>query len=88
MDEKRVTEESAMPDSTPDSGSSIIREKEPAVATEGVLSSGEEEPEVVSEPYSIYSPKEKWFIVAIVAIAGFYRYGNLILRPCNVLGVD
>lgn len=35
-----------------------------------------EEPEVVvgtDEAYSIYTNKEKWLIVAMVAIAGFYR---------------
>lgn len=38
-----------------------------------------EEPEVVvgtDEAYSIYTTKEKWLIVAMVAIAGFYRYGK------------
>ena len=36
-----------------------------------------EEPEVVvgtDEAYSIYTNKEKWLIVAMVALAGFYRY--------------
>lgn len=36
-----------------------------------------EEPEVVvgtHEAYSIYTNKEKWLIVAMVALAGFYRY--------------
>jgi hypothetical protein len=36
-----------------------------------------EEPEVVvgsDEAYSIYTNKEKWLIVALVALAGFYRY--------------
>jgi hypothetical protein len=28
----------------------------------------------VSVPYSIYTNKEKWMIVGIVALAGFYRY--------------
>lgn len=35
-----------------------------------------EEPEVAvgtDELYSIYSNKEKWLIVALVALAGFYR---------------
>jgi hypothetical protein len=33
-------------------------------------------PEVreIDVPYSIYTKKEKWIIVAIVALAGFYRY--------------
>lgn len=26
-----------------------------------------------TEPYSIFSRTEKWFIVAMVAVAGFYR---------------
>jgi hypothetical protein len=29
---------------------------------------------VVEAPYSIYSSKEKWIIVGMVALAGFYRY--------------
>lgn len=36
-----------------------------------------EEPEVIvgnHEAYSIYTNKEKWLIVAMVALAGFYRY--------------
>jgi hypothetical protein len=28
----------------------------------------------VEAPYSIYTNKEKWLIVAMVALAGFYRY--------------
>lgn len=28
----------------------------------------------VEVPYSIYTNKEKWMIVAMVALAGFYRY--------------
>lgn len=28
----------------------------------------------VEVPYSIYTSKEKWLIVAMVALAGFYRY--------------
>jgi hypothetical protein len=28
----------------------------------------------VDQPYSIYTNKEKWLIVAMVALAGFYRY--------------
>lgn len=26
-----------------------------------------------AEPYSIFTRKEKWFIVGMVAVAGFYR---------------
>jgi hypothetical protein len=29
---------------------------------------------VVEAPYSIYTNKEKWMIVGMVALAGFYRY--------------
>ena len=35
-----------------------------------------EEPELavgIDEAYSIYTNKEKWLIVAMVALAGFYR---------------
>lgn len=28
----------------------------------------------VEVPYSIYKAREKWIIVAMVALAGFYRY--------------
>jgi hypothetical protein len=28
----------------------------------------------VDLPYSIYTSKEKWMIVGMVALAGFYRY--------------
>jgi hypothetical protein len=28
----------------------------------------------VEVPYSIYTSNEKWLIVAMVALAGFYRY--------------
>jgi hypothetical protein len=28
----------------------------------------------VEVPYSIYTSREKWLIVAMVALAGFYRY--------------
>lgn len=34
-----------------------------------------------AEPYSIFTRKEKWFIVAMVAVAGFYR------QVCPCLGV-
>ncbi|KAF6793749.1 major facilitator superfamily [Colletotrichum sojae] len=29
-----------------------------------------------AEPYSIFTRKEKWFIVGMVAVAGFYRYDS------------
>jgi hypothetical protein len=47
-------------------------EKQEPVAHDAVTSSikaGE-----VSVPYSIYTNKEKWMVVGIVALAGFYRY--------------
>ena len=28
----------------------------------------------VEVPYSIYTSREKWLVVAMVALAGFYRY--------------
>lgn len=31
-----------------------------------------------SKPYSIYTSREKWIIVAIVSIGGFFRYGSLL----------
>lgn len=40
-----------------------------------------EEPQVVegtSEAYSIYTNKEKWLIVAMVGLAGFYRYAETV----------
>ena len=40
------------------------------VATQGVLSSDASQISVPVEPYSIYSRNEKWFIVAVVALAG------------------
>lgn len=50
-----------------------------------------EEPEVAvgeHEVYSIYSNREKWLIVAMVALAGFYRYvrlgGSELLSIANV----
>lgn len=44
--------------------------------TEEKKEAGEEADVVVgsNEVYSIYTDKEKWLIVAMVAIAGFYRY--------------
>ena len=38
-------------------------------AEAGGLAQGE-----VEEQYSIYTAKEKWLIVGMVALAGFYRY--------------
>jgi hypothetical protein len=33
----------------------------------------------VEMPYSIYSGKEKWLIVGMVGLAGFYRYVSVVL---------
>lgn len=44
------------------------------VATQGILTSEDPEGSASEEPYSIYSRNDKWFIVGIVAVAGFYRY--------------
>lgn len=43
---------------------------------EAVVLPGDDVPKEgeVELPYSIYSRKEKWIIVAMVALAGFYRY--------------
>jgi hypothetical protein len=54
----RVTDEKAEP--IPVDGAVIA----PEVPVEGE----------VEVPYSIYTSKEKWLIVAMVALAGFYRY--------------
>jgi hypothetical protein len=40
----------------------------------------------VDMPYSIYSNKEKWMIVGMVALAGFYRYVfilNVLTKACR-----
>lgn len=34
-------------------------------------------------PYSVYTAKEKWLIVAMVALAGFYRYVNLQMQSTS-----
>ena len=49
---------------------------------EAVKETGDEPDVVVGthEAYSIYTNKEKWLIVAMVALAGFYRYGEAV-RP-------
>jgi hypothetical protein len=49
-----------------------LGKQEPVV--EGILSQGAL---IIDEvPYSIYTRKEKWLIVGMVALAGFYRYAN------------
>lgn len=48
--------------------------EEPLPVDEGAIVPVEGEVEV---PYSIYTSKEKWMIVAMVALAGFYRYASL-----------
>jgi hypothetical protein len=42
--------------------------QEPVDVDEAVMSAAE-----VEVPYSIYTSKEKWLIVGIVGLAGFYR---------------
>lgn len=47
-----------------------------------------EMPEVrvgTDEAYSIYTNKEKWLIVALVALAGFYRYVEMVSAFCTQL---
>ena len=43
------------------------------VDDEGVLRPAPTSEGEVEVPYSIYTTKEKWLIVAMVALAGFYR---------------
>ena len=39
----------------------------------------------VEVPYSIYTNKEKWLIVAMVALAGFYRcVPSFLLNTCGI----
>lgn len=54
-----------------DGGGGMVRpaEEEPGVSKE----EQEQEEGEVEIPYSIYTRKEKWIIVAMVALAGFYR---------------
>jgi hypothetical protein len=45
----------------------------------------------VEAPYSIYSNKEKWIIVGMVALAGFYRYvlvPEVVNQDCAVFRVS
>jgi hypothetical protein len=42
-------------------------------ADEAVLPADTQVGEMDDVPYSIYSRKEKWLIVGMVALAGFYR---------------
>lgn len=44
-----------------------------SVAQEGVLTPTEDGSSTSEEPYSIYTRRQKWFIVGIVAVAGFHR---------------
>lgn len=52
-------------------------------ADEAVMSSVEAGE--VTVPYSIYTSKEKWIIVGMVALAGFYRYGYAHSHGCVLL---
>lgn len=40
----------------------------------------------VEAPYSIYTSKEKWIIVGMVALAGFYRYVPIVSFRNSHLG--
>lgn len=48
--------------------------KEVAAAEPVILQSSDEDASAAreTEPYSVYTKREKWFIVAMVAVAGFY----------------
>jgi hypothetical protein len=48
--------------------------EKPSTATDVVAAPDTSVGEVDEVPYSIYSRKEKWLIVGMVALAGFYRY--------------
>jgi hypothetical protein len=64
-------------------------EKEaPLAATAGVLSSDVSQSSVPVEPYSIYSRNEKWFIVGVVAVAGFYRHVSIPTQRLSQLVAD
>jgi hypothetical protein len=56
---------------------------EPVPVDEAAMVPVEGEVEV---PYSIYTSKEKWIIVAMVALAGFYRYVFLTSFCCKYCG--
>ncbi|KAI4596927.1 hypothetical protein KJ359_004837 [Pestalotiopsis sp. 9143b] len=43
-----------------------------SVAQEGVLTPTDDGSSTTEEPYSIYTRRQKWFIVGIVAVAGFH----------------
>ncbi|KAK0246309.1 major facilitator superfamily domain-containing protein [Armillaria nabsnona] len=47
-------------------------------------------PQVTEKPYSVYSTKEKWFIVALIAFAGLFSplTANIYLPAIPVLTVD
>jgi hypothetical protein len=68
------------------------KKKQEPTANDAVTSSTSTEVGEVSVPYSIYTTKEKWMIVAMVALAGFYRYVSWLLsstsfRSCKLLAV-
>jgi hypothetical protein len=43
------------------------------LVNESNLSTSTSTAEILEVPYSIYSMKEKWFIVGVVAVAGLFR---------------
>jgi len=45
---------------------------------EAVMSPADAENGEVEIPYSIYSNKEKWLIVGMVGLAGFYRHAQML----------
>lgn len=65
-----------MPDANPMTGNADAKREVVPVDEATVLPEAPVAGEV-EVPYSIYSIKEKWLIVAIVALAGFYRYVRL-----------
>jgi hypothetical protein len=52
----------------------MVEGKKQEPANDAVTSSSTTEAGEVVVPYSIYSNKEKWMIVGMVGLAGFYRY--------------
>jgi hypothetical protein len=72
--------------SVPQNNTLEVDKELPNVATQGMLSSDVSQMSVPVEPYSIYSKNEKWFIVGVVAIAGFYRHVLKTKRKKNPYG--
>ena len=53
--------------------SKMVEKPVPLPANEAVLATDTSVGEVDEVPYSVYTRKEKWLIVGMVALAGFYR---------------